>query len=446
MFKKMILVAAAIVMLASCTPKPTVVKGTIKGYTEGPNLFLVAMNKDFTTDTLSVNPDSTFYFEKVIKDAYDGFICVQTQGSAKVVFIPGETYTFDVDLTQNPPKWDFECKYPDANEFITYFREDFLGPQEPAENFKEHVAFWEAKEKEAYAKCDSLKNSYARKLFKEKIDVNSRYSKFKYVYGLRKNGLPLDSDPDFNEYFNSINLSDPVVCKSMFASMLNVKADLYNDTIPYALRYLQAIDELAPDKETRDSVAAKYLSRIFLDCDIHSEYEGQSFLAKAAEIGTDEETMAGYQKVYEKAMSLMPGADAIDFEMIAPDGKVVKLSDYRGKAVYIDFWATWCLPCCFQIPYMEKLAEKYRNDKRIVFISASLDHDLDNWREKLAEDKPFWPQFCFNDAGKAVQRAYGFAAIPRFMLFTADGKIANVDAPRPQSADEISALIDSILK
>ena len=157
-------------------------------------------------------------------------------------------------------------------------------------------------------------------------------------------------------------------------------------------------------------------------------------------------TILGVSGIFFAADGAVLGADAIDFEMVDPYGKVVKLSDYRGKAVYIDFWATWCLPCCMQIPYMEKLAEKYKDDKRIAFISISIDKNIKNWNEKIAEDKPFWPQFRTDDAGKAVQTAYGFAAIPRFMLFTADGKIANVDAPRPQDADAASALIDSILK
>ena len=54
------------------------------------------------------------------------------------------------------------------------------------------------------------------------------------------------------------------------------------------------------------------------------------------------------------------------------DGQHVRLSDYRGKVVVLNFWATWCAPCAAEIPMLVQ-AEKYYNPKGVVFVAASVD-------------------------------------------------------------------------
>ena len=92
-------------------------------------------------------------------------------------------------------------------------------------------------------------------------------------------------------------------------------------------------------------------------------------------------------------VKLKKGSVAADFTMTDKNGKVVSLKDLRGKAVYIDCWATWCGPCCMEIPYMERLYEHYKNNKDIELISISLDTNKNKWLNKLKEDKPKWHQF-----------------------------------------------------
>ena len=64
------------------------------------------------------------------------------------------------------------------------------------------------------------------------------------------------------------------------------------------------------------------------------------------------------------------------------DGQHVRLSDYRGKVVVLNFWATWCAPCAAEIPMLVQ-AEKYYNPKGVVFIAASVDDQKE--QEKRAE-------------------------------------------------------------
>ncbi|MFH0766087.1 MAG: TlpA disulfide reductase family protein [Calditrichota bacterium] len=65
---------------------------------------------------------------------------------------------------------------------------------------------------------------------------------------------------------------------------------------------------------------------------------------------------------------------AADFQLTDLDGKPVKLSDYRGKVIILDFWATWCPPCVKEIPHFNELAKKYQK-KGLVVLGVSVDRD-----------------------------------------------------------------------
>ena len=65
---------------------------------------------------------------------------------------------------------------------------------------------------------------------------------------------------------------------------------------------------------------------------------------------------------------------APDFTLPAVDGSMVSMSDYSGKVILVDFWATWCPPCQEMIPVLSKLHKKY-SDKGLVILGVSLDKD-----------------------------------------------------------------------
>lgn len=155
-----------------------------------------------------------------------------------------------------------------------------------------------------------------------------------------------------------------------------------------------------------------------------------------------------YKEMSKEITRLLPGNAAPDFAVKDINGKSLKFSDIigKGKAVYMDIWATWCGPCCAEIPFMEKLAEHYAGNSKIEIISISIDEKQDKWKKKLEADKPEWRQFIVPDGFKSeLCREYKISGIPRFMLFDKDGKIINVNAPRP-SDDSIISYLDSQLK
>ena len=129
------------------------------------------------------------------------------------------------------------------------------------------------------------------------------------------------------------------------------------------------------------------------------------------------------------------------------NGKQVALSDFKGKVVYVDVWATWCGPCNAEIPHLIKLEEAYHNNPNIVFMSVSVDKqkDFEKWKKMLTDKGMGGVQLFAGDRSDEIMKPYKITGIPRFMLFDKEGRVVDADAPRPSSG-EIKALLDATLK
>lgn len=77
---------------------------------------------------------------------------------------------------------------------------------------------------------------------------------------------------------------------------------------------------------------------------------------------------------------------AYDFTAMDKDGKTVKLSDFKGKKVYINMWASWCGPCMREIPELEKTYQKLKDNKDIVFLSMTSPNDAE-FKNQSPQDK-----------------------------------------------------------
>lgn len=138
----------------------------------------------------------------------------------------------------------------------------------------------------------------------------------------------------------------------------------------------------------------------------------------------------------------------IDFTFPDIEGTNVSLSDFRGKVVYIDIWATWCGPCKKELPYLKALETEYNDNKDIVFMGVSVDvsKSIQKWKDFIKENQLPGVQLFGGDlAGPALSKPYKITGIPRFMLVGRDGNLIYVDAPRPSST-EIRAVLNDALK
>lgn len=120
--------------------------------------------------------------------------------------------------------------------------------------------------------------------------------------------------------------------------------------------------------------------------------------------------------------SLKPGTIAPDFKLTDLSGKTITLSEFKGRYVYINFWADWCSPCIKTIPEKNKLYHEYNNN--VVFLNVCIDPDSDKWR-KLIYDNNFQGihLICKGDWINLLSKSYYITSIPHYVLVDKKGQI-----------------------
>jgi len=122
---------------------------------------------------------------------------------------------------------------------------------------------------------------------------------------------------------------------------------------------------------------------------------------------------------HKQSMKLLPvGETAPDWQLIDAEGKPHSLSEYRGKVVVMDFWATWCGPCAEIMPRMQKLHEKYADKGVVVFGVNSFEK---NNPVALMQKKRF--SYGLLLKGEDLAEAYKITILPVVYIIGDDGKI-----------------------
>ncbi|MBC8988185.1 AhpC/TSA family protein [Pedobacter sp. N36a] len=134
-------------------------------------------------------------------------------------------------------------------------------------------------------------------------------------------------------------------------------------------------------------------------------------------------TGQGLYKILNSSTVTALGSKAPDFTQKDVNGKSVSLSDFKGKYVLVEFWASWCSPCRAESPNLLKQYAVYK-DKGFEILGVSVDHDKGKWIEAIKKDGLTWPQVSDLKGWESdARKVYGISGVPANFLIAPDGKI-----------------------
>ncbi|MEX0968228.1 MAG: TlpA disulfide reductase family protein [Bacteroidia bacterium] len=152
---------------------------------------------------------------------------------------------------------------------------------------------------------------------------------------------------------------------------------------------------------------------------------------------------------FAQKVGLNPGDHAPEINLNNPEGKAIPLSSLKGNMVFIDFWASWCIPCRKEHPNLKRVYTRFRNGEfdggqSFTIYSVSLDKVKADWMQAIQNDKLEWPNQVSDLQGwkSAAARTYGINAIPYNLLIDGNGIIV----AKELSAAELEEILASRIK
>jgi peroxiredoxin len=142
--------------------------------------------------------------------------------------------------------------------------------------------------------------------------------------------------------------------------------------------------------------------------------------------------------------NLLIGSTAPDFAEVNPDGKLIKLSDFKGRYVLLDFWASWCKPCRAETPNVTAAYQQYKAHN-FEILSVSLDINKADWIRAIKHDGMPWAHVCdphhATHWDSRVAKLYYVSLVPANFLIDPNGVIIAKDLHGDELQDTLKKLL-----
>lgn len=255
-------------------------------------------------------------------------------------------------------------------------------------------------------------------------------------------GLTLDREESFSPYYIFIE-NNPI---QVGIDTANLRSAIITGSASQNLfeKYRSKFDEFKIDSLIKanpsSTVAAYILYRNFATSLTPAELE--------ADLTLFDPSLAGlsYLKELKEIVAIKKRVDAgkpaVDFSAFSPDGKTLKLSNYFGNYLLLDFWASWCGPCRRENPNLVKIYNKYKA-KGFNIFAVSLDQKKESWTAAIAKDNLTWTHVSdlkFWDSAPA--KLYAVRTIPSNFLIDPSGRIIAHNL----SGEELEQKLEELLK
>ncbi len=462
--KKLFLLLLPAIVVCSCSQQAKEISSALfAGKITNPKSEYILLSGEEFSDTIPIDKEGKFF--KKIDSLKEGYYH----------FFHGEEYTdlflSDGDslyITLNTDSFDesmrYEGKGAEKNNFLakTILLEENL-------DFQNFFSQLEDKFKNA---CDSIKNTKEQRLknfldsFPSITETFKKFEQGKILYSYADNLL---NYPNYYPYFTKDTLKKFGNDYYMFLSDIQIEDTFllglneYDSFLKNYLRHktgkiYEQNSAIKKQKHGYLTLQYKIAKEEFSSISVkeHSTYDMLQMQIMRGTSGIDSlyndflsfNTNSKYAQqlsdTYKKWENIAAGKSAPGFKGQNIAGDTVSLADLKGTYIYIDVWATWCGPCIYEIPFLEKIQEEYKNQK-IAFVSISIDENKDAWKKMVKEKSMKGIQLIANGAWKSdIATQYNIRGIPRFILIDAAGKIIDSNAPRP-SDKKLKELLDGLV-
>lgn len=278
------------------------------------------------------------------------------------------------------------------------------------------------------AKVDSIRNVYRPsattsqylRLWAATTSFENMES-LKFATGRDLSSLGIDLKAEASRMVGAID------CK--MASTFDSAPRVLLATIPQGslAQRIVAIESTAKDPGLRASAEDVLLNRYVTNFNYTSNYEeGLKELTALTERFNIDRKYVSMFKMRKSSISGTPFPDGVNLFDLS--GNKVDFAKFRGKYVYVDMWASWCVPCIREIPHLKSL-EKDLQNKDVVFVSISIDTNEEAWKKKVAALGLDGNQLINKD--NKLGEALNVSGIPFFIIYDKEGKLYKYNAPRP---------------
>ncbi len=436
-------------------PNTAVLKGIIENQLGDFITISHKVGLEKITDTARVDSTGKFILKiDIKKPGYYTFF--HGRETASLYLSPGDSINLKLNTDEFDETLSFDGKGALANNYIieTYLLNEKLGI--------DYREIYKLEKNNFISKIDSIYkilnkhleefigknedfNDYFISMEKNKLLYKKASLKIKYPesYKYMTKNDSLDLGEDYNDYLNELNLNDsnllelPEFINFLISYMKEEVNKLFEeDTIlakkdnGYMLAMIKVIQNTFTDHKIKEYLLYNLMYEQLRYYGINNIDE---IMKVFKENCTKKEYLDKIEEEYKNWEVIAFGKKAPVFEYQDIEGNLVSLSDFIGKYVYIDIWATWCGPCIGELPYLEKLNKDFKN-KNIVFMSVSVDKDKDAWKKMVIEKEMKGLQLFADKAWESsIAVDYLVHSIPSFILIDKEGNIINPKAKRPSA-------------
>lgn len=436
----------------------------VKGKLLNPQREFILLKQQGRTDTLRLAQGGLF--EVNIEQMTGNYFTFEHgKQSVDVYFLPAD----EIDLTLNTQSFvDVQCTTGTSAPYIQYLSAKQKMDRQVRSKFGPQPGKFYTPE-QFLALRDSISNArvgqldfYATKYnfvsdFKDMETRSFQWQKANEMIVYR-NQVSQNNPPvfpaSFDQYLNSLNINDDRVAYDTHYRQfmgnwmaLNATNQYYANNESSIVRYyelqLQALCNYITTPKNKSVLITDLMPSVIKDC---GTADLRPFIKQLETCTQDQKLIDSVKRIAAQYAHLYPGEPAPDAVAFDPTGKTYKLSDFKGKVLYIDVWATWCGPCKREIPSLKQLEAEYHG-KNVQFISISTDQDQKAWENFLPKNDMSGLQLHQSlNLDESVSKLYMVNSIPRFLLIDTKGNIISCDAPRPSSGATIRKMLDDALQ